>query len=79
MVWADPLTVGAGNMVGAIWTSADHHPGVSDSIEQSNGRRIIQASDEQGALGEKRNAVPEYGRQCEKRSPNGRVASDGDR
>jgi len=31
------------------------------------------------ALGEMRNAVPEYGRQCNKRGSNGRVASDEDR
>lgn len=37
------------------------------------------ASDEQGLLGKCAMQVPEYGHQCKKRCPDGRVASDGDR
>ena len=38
-----------------------------------------QASDEQGPLGKGAMQVPEYEQRCQKRSSNGRVASDGDR
>ena len=30
---ADPVTIGVGNTVGGLMTSALRHPGVSDSIE----------------------------------------------
>lgn len=38
-VWADPFRTGAGHAGGALWTSANCPPGVSDSIEMHNGRQ----------------------------------------
>ncbi len=35
--WADSVMVDAGETGGALETSADRHPGVSDSIELHNG------------------------------------------
>jgi hypothetical protein len=35
---ADPISSGAGHAEGALQTSADRPPGVSDSIELCNGR-----------------------------------------
>ncbi len=37
-VWADPLSMGAGDTGGMLKTSANRPPGVSDSIELYNGR-----------------------------------------
>jgi hypothetical protein len=76
--WADPLSVGAGETEGVLVTSTNRPPGVSDGIEYTT------AGNQPGerrarALGETRNAVPEYEHRCKKRCANGRVASDGDR
>jgi len=42
-------------------TSADHHPGVSDSIELHNGEANSQASDEQRLLGKRAMQYPSMG------------------
>ena len=77
-VWADPLSQGAGHAGGALQTSADCPPGVADSIELHNGRQVTRRATSKGSWGG-REALPEYGHQCNKRCSNGRVASDGDR
>ncbi len=77
-MWADPLREGAGHAGGALTTSANCPPGVSDSIELRNGMQVTRRATSKGSW-ERRKAKPEYERQCKKRRSNGRVASDGDR
>jgi len=49
--WADPFYVGAGHAGGALTTSADCPPGVSDSIELHNGGQVTRRATVK-ALGE---------------------------
>ncbi len=58
-------------------TSAECPPGVSDSIELHNGRRVTRRATSKGSWGSVE--VPEYEHQCKKRGSKGRVASDRDR
>ncbi len=60
IVWerADPMSVGAGQAVGAQKTSATRHPGVSDGIELDNGKEVTRRAANHKALGI---ANPEYG------------------
>ncbi len=67
---------GAGHAGGALKTSANCPPGVSDSIELHNGMQITRRATTKGSW---ERQVPEYDHQCKKRCSNGRVASDGDR
>ncbi len=67
---------GAGQAGGALKTSANCPPGVSDSIELHNGMQITRRATTKGSW---ERQVPEYEHQCKKRCSNGRVASDGDR
>lgn len=60
-------------------TSADCPPRGRRQHRVAQRQASNQASDEQGFLGKRAKQVPEYERQCNKRSSNGRVASDGDR
>ena len=81
-VWdrADPLVQGAGHVASASETSAKPPPRGLRQHRVVQRQASNQASDEQGALGESTAmAVPEYRARCEKRTWNGRVASDGDR
>ena len=43
---ADPLVIGAGETGGALETSADRHPGVSDSIEPDNDDGVTRRASE---------------------------------
>ena len=43
---ADPLIIGAGKTEGALMTSADRHPGVSDSIELDNDDGVTRRASE---------------------------------
>jgi hypothetical protein len=73
---ADPFMGGAGDAGGAVKTSADCPPGVSDSIEMHNGGQVTRRATSKGSWAK---LVSEYERQCKKRCSKGRVASDGDR
>ncbi len=78
-VWADPLSEGAGHAGGALTTSANCPPGVTDSIELHNGPYGTRQATIPGSWGRTQVHRPEYERQCKKRRSKGRVASDGDR
>ncbi len=54
---ADPFVVGAGHAGGALMTSTDCLPGVSDSIELHNGRQATRRATIEGSWG---NAQHEY-------------------
>ena len=43
---ADPLIIGAGETEGALKTSANRHPGVSDSIEHDNDDGVTRRASE---------------------------------
>ena len=77
---ADPLSLGAGQVVSTQKTSAKPTPRGLRQHRAMQRQANNQASDEQGALGESiAMEVPEYLVQCRKRARNGRVASDGGR
>ena len=48
---ADPFIQGAGHAECALLTSADRHPGVSDSIELHNGRQATRRATSKGSWG----------------------------
>jgi hypothetical protein len=56
--WADPFIAGAGDTGGAILTSTDRHPGVSDSIELHNGRRATGRAASKGSWGNAQGKYP---------------------
>ncbi len=49
--WADPIRSGAGDTEGALQTSANRPPGVSDSIELRNGRQVTRRATIKELLG----------------------------
>jgi hypothetical protein len=64
---AYPFTVGAGKTEGALETSANRHPGVTDSIEYDNDDEVTRQASENNpkVLGEAsqiEGIVTEYGR-----------------
>jgi hypothetical protein len=64
---ADPLIMGAGETEGALRTSANRHPGVSDSIEHDNDDGVTRRASENhpkilGEASQIERIVTEYGR-----------------
>ncbi len=57
-VWADPLGLGAGHAGGALGTSADCPPGVSDSIELHNGMQVTRRATSKGSWGKAQGKYP---------------------
>ncbi len=57
-VLADPFGSGAGHAGGALETSADCPPGVSDSIELHNGRQVTRRATSKGSWGNEQFKYP---------------------
>ncbi len=57
-VWADPFMGGAGHAGGALMTSANCPPGVSDSIELRNGRQVTRRATSKGSWGNAQGKYP---------------------
>lgn len=57
-VWADPFSQGAGHAGGALKTSADCPPGVTDSIELHNGMQVTRRATIKGSWGEVQGKYP---------------------